>query len=359
MPSLTMTQRPAIQGALLALLSASLFGISTPLIQYLGRAHSPWLIAALLYFGAALMGLATRAPRGQEAALGLAHLPRLLLMALFGAMLGPVLLAWGLQHTSAASASLMLTQEAVFTALLAILWYHEHLDRRIILAISLMTLGGLVLVFDQSQIGSVHVLGLLAVLGATLSWAIDNALSASLSHVDPSQVVIAKSTLGATCSLLITGLTGLHISSADSSTAIRLIGLILIGAIGYGFSIRLYLLAQRSFGAARTGSVFAAAPFLGAAAAFLMGEHHVSLWMLIAAGLMASGVILHLLERHDHEHHHPALEHEHAHSHDDGHHLHHHAPMPTGPHSHSHRHDAMTHHHPHVPDQHHQHSHDH
>ena len=45
------------------------------------------------------------------------------------------------------------------------------------------------------------------------------------------------------------------------------IALFAVGATGYGLSLRFYLLAQRAFGAARTGSVFAFAPFIGAALA--------------------------------------------------------------------------------------------
>jgi hypothetical protein len=50
---------------------------------------------------------------------------RLLAMAAAGAVIGPVALAWGLQRTSGTSASLMLTLEALFTAVLAWRMYHE------------------------------------------------------------------------------------------------------------------------------------------------------------------------------------------------------------------------------------------
>jgi hypothetical protein len=133
--------------------------------------------------------------------------------------------------------------------------------------------------------------------------------------------------------------------------------LLAIGATGYGLSLRLYLLAQREFGAGRTGSVFAFAPFIGAMGAFALGNRS-GTWILAAGGvLMLAGVVLHLLESHGHEHTHEALEHEHAHSHDEGHHLHIHAVMPSGQHSHVHRHVPLRHAHPHVPDAHHLHSH--
>jgi hypothetical protein len=135
------------------------------------------------------------------------------------------------------------------------------------------------------------------------------------------------------------------------------LGLLAVGATGYGLSLRFYLLAQRAFGAARAGSVFAFAPFVGATLAILLGERSASIWMLVGASLMVAGVVLHLAERHAHEHAHGLLEHEHAHSHDDAHHLHVHTPMPAGVHSHLHRHEPLVHSHAHVPDEHHTHHH--
>ncbi|MBU4519199.1 MAG: EamA/RhaT family transporter, partial [Gammaproteobacteria bacterium] len=115
--------------------------------------------------------------------------------------------------------------------------------------------------------------------------------------------------------------------------------------------------AQRSFGAARTGSVFAFAPFIGALGAFALGERAASGLLLAGGGLMVAGVLIHLAEDHGHDHDHEAMDHEHAHTHDDGHHLHSHNPMPVGPHSHPHHHGTLHHSHPHAPDVHHRHPH--
>jgi hypothetical protein len=49
--------------------------------------------------------------------------------------------------------------------------------------------------------------------------------------------------------------------------------LLAVGAIGYGLSLRFYLLVQRAFGAARTGSVFAFAPFIGALGGRVAAAH--------------------------------------------------------------------------------------
>jgi drug/metabolite transporter (DMT)-like permease len=286
--------------------------------------------------------------------------PRLLLMALFGAAIGPVALAWGLQHTSGTGASLMLTLEAVFTAVLARVWYHESLDRRVVAAMALLTLGGMLLVLDRANAGAgagaghgaTEVTGLLAVAAATAAWGVDNALSRAVAERDPGQVVMAKAALGTVATAALAVAFGEPLPAAGAA-----LGLLAVGATGYGLSLRFYLLAQRSFGAARTGSVFAFAPFVGAAVAVALGDRSGSGWMLGGAVLMGLGIVLHLAEAHAHPHVHEALSHEHAHRHDDGHHLHGHDPMPVGAHSHAHAHEPLSHAHAHVPDEHHGHRH--
>jgi hypothetical protein len=117
--------------------------------------------------------------------------------------------------------------------------------------------------------------------------------------------------------------------------------------------------ALRGLGAARTGALFATAPFVGAIVSFgLLGERPG--WVHFGAGaLMAAGVALLTVAgvAHAHEHEHDALEHEHLHTHDE----HHQHPHDGGegpePHSHPHRHAAIRHAHPHVPDLHHRHRH--
>ncbi len=343
---------PALRGGLLALVAAVLFGLSTPLVQRFGSGVGPFTTAALLYAGAALVALLLRRPTQREAQLRRSDLPRLLAMAASGAVVGPVALAWGLQRTSGSSASLMLTLEAVFTVVLAWRWYGETMDRRVVGAVVLLLAGGALLVVEQGLAGQVQLLGLLAVALATAAWGVDNTLSRGVADRDPGQVVWAKALLGATATGVL-ALTAREVLPAWPAA----LALLAVGATGYGLSLRFYLLAQRNFGAARTGSVFAFAPFIGAAGAFVLGERATGALMAAGGGLMVAGVLLHLLERHSHAHTHEALEHEHAHTHDDGHHLHSHQPMPEGTHSHWHRHAPLQHTHPHVPDAHHLHRH--
>jgi drug/metabolite transporter (DMT)-like permease len=161
---------PALKGGLLALLAAALFGLSTPLVQHFGVGLGAFTTAALLYAGAAAVALVMRQPPEREAALRRSDWPRLVAMAGLGAVLGPVALAWGLQRTSGSSASLMLTLEALFTAVLAWRLYGETMDRRVGIAMFLMLAGGVALVLEQGLAGTPQLMGLLAVLVATAAW---------------------------------------------------------------------------------------------------------------------------------------------------------------------------------------------
>ncbi len=343
---------PVLRGGLLALLAAALFGLSTPLVQRFGQGLGPFTTAALLYGGAALVAVFQRRGASREAPLQRSDAPRLLAMVAAGAVVGPVALAWGLQRTSGASASLLLTLEAVFTAVLAWRWYGETMDARVKTAVALLLAGGVLLVIDQGLAGQVQLLGLLAVALATVAWGVDNTLSRGVAERDPGQVVLAKAALGALATTAVALLRGEPLPTQGAALA-----LLAVGASGYGLSLRFYLLAQRQFGAARTGSVFAFAPFIGALGAFALDARTPGALLFLGGLLMVGGVVVHLLEDHGHEHDHEALEHEHAHTHDDGHHLHGHEPMPAGPHSHRHVHATLHHSHPHVPDAHHTHRH--
>jgi drug/metabolite transporter (DMT)-like permease len=245
-----------------------------------------------------------------------------------------------------------LNLEALGTIALGWLFFREHVGRRVAAAAALMFAGGTAVLADGFASGRSESVGLAAIVAATLAWAFDNAVLRPLADRDVRSVVVVKGTLGAalSCSLALLG-------HEAAPAPLRAAGLVVCGAVGYGLSLRFYLLAQRALGAGRTASVFATAPFVGAALAWTMGDRAGGLGLSVGAVLMAFAVYLHATERHGHRHHHHAMAHEHAHTHDDGHHDHHHDPMPAGAHSHWHEHSELEHSHEHAPDLHHEHEH--
>jgi drug/metabolite transporter (DMT)-like permease len=334
-------------GVVLAAIAALAFGATAPVIAWAGRDIGPLTTAALLYAGAALVAVALRKPR---LSLRRADFPRLVTVAIAGGAIAPTLLAWGLQRAGATIGALLLNLEAVFTVALAWLVYREPIGRRIVLAVACMVAGGAALVLDASTAGGFGLFGALAVAGATLAWAADNTWTRPLAERDPWDVVLVKGALGAT----LTAAVAIARGEALPAAAPALI-LLVCGATGYGASLRLYLLAQRRIGAARTGSVFALAPFIGAALAWAIGDRHGGAGTLAAVALFGAGVVLHVTERHAHGHVHVAIDHDHVHRHDDGHHDHVHDPPVVGEHAHPHHHDHLEHTHEHALDPHHDH----
>jgi hypothetical protein len=187
-----------------------------------------------------------------------------------------------------------------------------------------------------------------------VSWGIDNNLTRKLSAADPLQIAMIKGLAAGTVNLALALARGAALPEPTT-----LGGAAVVGFLGYGVSLVLFVLGLRHLGAARTGAYFSTAPFIGAAIAIpLFGEAPTPA-LIGAAVLMGVGVYLHLVETHDHEHFHEPFEHEHRHVHDI-HHQHDHAQSDPGgePHSHWHRHPRILHKHPHYPDVHHRHRHE-
>jgi hypothetical protein len=165
---------------------------------------------------------------------------------------------------------------------------------------------------------------------------------------DPVQIAGIKGFVAGTVNLVIALVAG-----ANPPSARIVLTTAVVGFLGYGVSLVLFILALRSIGTARTGAYFSLAPFAGATISILVLGDPLTTQLLVAAALMGLGAWLHLTERHAHEHWHEPLAHEHGHLHD----AHHPHDDAVEPHSHPHTHLASHHSHPHYPDIHHRHRH--
>jgi drug/metabolite transporter (DMT)-like permease len=107
-------------GILSALASALLFGASTPLAKLLVGEISPWLLAGLLYLGSGVgLSFVRLLLRGQRTPVRGSEWLWLGGAIVFGGILGPLLLMWGLTRTPGSTAALLLNGEGVLTASLA------------------------------------------------------------------------------------------------------------------------------------------------------------------------------------------------------------------------------------------------
>ncbi len=269
-----------------------------------------------------------------------------------GGIVGPVVLMYGLTRTSGASASLLLNLEAVLTALLAWFLFKENFDRRIALGMVAIVVGAVVLTAAPGP-GDSSLVGPLLVATACLCWAFDNNLTRKASGGDAVFLASLKGIVAGTVNSVLATALELSIPPMPS-----IAGAVIVGFLGYGVSLVLFILALRHLGTARAGACFALAPFFGAMLSLLLGQGGVSWSLGAAAVFMVIGVCLHISEHHAHEHQHAPLQHEHSHAHDE----HHQHAHPDGwddaePHVHPHAHATLVHSHPHCPDTHHRHAH--
>src|SRR6266404_1268364 len=121
-----------------ALLSAALFGASTPLAKIFVGSIPPLALAGLLYLGSGVGLAAWLLLRRPVMALAIRDVPWLAGAIIAGGIVGPALLMYGLARTEAASASLLLNLEAVLTAALAWVVFRENVDRRVSLVLFIM-----------------------------------------------------------------------------------------------------------------------------------------------------------------------------------------------------------------------------
>ena len=336
------------RGVMRCSLAAALFGIAAPAASRLAGDMSAFTLAGLLYLGAAIavVPLIGRVrPTRQAVRRGA---PRLATAVVLGGAVGPVLFAVGLSHAPAATASLLLNLELVFTTVLAFFVFREHIGRRVVIGTILVVVAGVTLAWS----GNADLRwGALFIAGACFCWGVDNNVPANLDELAPAHITLVKGVIAGSANLAI----GLALGGAPAGWSI--LGALLVGGFGYGASITLWVAGARDLGAARGQLVFATAPFVGALVAWTVFADPLRGREVVSLVIAAVGVSFVLHSDHLHEHHHAAIEHDHEHVHDDGHHDHMHpGEMPTR-HQHVHSHEALVHAHPHVPDLHHRHDH--
>jgi drug/metabolite transporter (DMT)-like permease len=159
---------------LLALMSAALFGASTPLAKIMLEGVDPWMMAGLLYLGAGIGLAAVHVSRSAlrlpalEAPLRRSDVPWLAAVITTGGILGPLFLMFGLARTDAAGASLLLNLEGLATMGIAWLVFRENVDRRLLLG-AFSILAGAVLLSWQGKASLDW--GAVLIVAACVSWA--------------------------------------------------------------------------------------------------------------------------------------------------------------------------------------------
>jgi drug/metabolite transporter (DMT)-like permease len=276
-----------VRGSIYGIASAALFGLSAPLSKRLLSDTGPVLLAGLLYFGAGLgltaVTLVRRRPwpnfsRRDWYSLGV--------IALVGGFVAPVLLLVGLQRVSGVAGSLLLNLEAVFTMVLAAVFFRDRLSAKEWVGVPFI-LGGAVLIHYGPGDLVADGLGLAAIATACLGWGLDNNLTQRISSHDPVSIVQVKALTAGAGNILLATIVG----QRALNWRVLAISLV-VGFLCYGVSIVFDVYALRHLGAAREAALFATAPFLGAVAAVPILGERLTRTHIASAALMAVGVLI-------------------------------------------------------------------
>lgn len=334
-----------------AILSAALFGITTPFNKLLLNSLDPFLLAGLLYLGASA-GLFPVILLRKELPFLLkinrANRTRLAGSVILGGIAGPILILFGLRLSSASSVSLWLNLEMVATAVLGFMFFRDYLGRKGWIGVLLALFSGIVLTFNESYAG---ILPAVLVGSACICWGFDNHFTALIDGISAVQSTFVKGLFAGSVNTFIGISAGHQIINPE-----LIFTTLLVGFFCYGMSIVLYIISAQKIGAIRSQIIFSGAPFFGVLFSVIFISESVSVLQSVSMLLFFISLFFLFSEKHGHYHAHHETEHTHLHTHNDMHHEHDHDQINLY-HDHLHKHENTYHSHSHWPDIHHRHGH--
>ncbi|MDQ3908866.1 MAG: DMT family transporter [Thermoproteota archaeon] len=218
------------------------------------------------------------------------------ILTIFGGVLAPMLLMYGLQQTAASTAAILTNGEIVFTIALSSIFFGEKPHGRGgLFGVILVGIGLIIATAeDLKALETVVQLsaGNIMILASMLMWAIDNNVSRRLtSRASPAKIAMVKSLSGG---LVLVALAlalgkGTVITGINFDMWVLIVGM---SIAGFGGALLLFLEGMKRIGTVRTMSMFSLTPIFGIVLAALTLGESITLFQGIATGLIIVGIIL-------------------------------------------------------------------
>ena len=220
----------------------------------------------------------------------------ILIVTIFGGILAPVLLMYGLQVTAASTAAILTNGEIVFTIALSSIFFGEKPHGLVGLFAVILVVIGLVIATteDLEALESILELnvGNIMILASMFMWAIDNNVSRRLtSRASPAKIAMVKSLAGGLVLIAI----ALALGKGNTIMEIKFDMWVLIVGMsiaGFGGALLLFLEGIKRIGTVKTMSMFSLTPIFGIVIAALTLGESITLFQGIATGLVIVGIIL-------------------------------------------------------------------
>jgi drug/metabolite transporter (DMT)-like permease len=219
-----------------------------------------------------------------------------LIITIFGGVLAPILLMYGLQQTAASTAAVLTNGEIVFTIALSSIFFGEKPHGRMGLFAVVLVVIGLIIATteDLKALETIVQLnaGNIMILASMFMWAIDNNVSRRLtSTASPAKIAMVKSLAGGLIMIMMV----LALDKGSIITGIKVDMWILIVGMsiaGFGGALLLFLEGIKRIGTVKTMSMFSLTPIFGIVIAALALGESITVFQGIATGLIIVGIIL-------------------------------------------------------------------
>lgn len=278
-------------GYLFAFLAALMFGLVSTIAKPVVSSVDPLLLASLVY----LISAVTLTPIAQKSKFQFPQKKDLILLlavSLSGAIIAPSLFFVGLQHASASDAAILSNGEAVFTVLLAILFFKERVRRIGYIAIMMVLAGIFIVTTDlnfSTTLSQIHPQDIMIILAMGF-WAVDNNLSRILAQrIKIARIVQIKSAIGGTL-LFSIAVFGFKVPIDIASS--QILPILLLGTIGFATSLYFFLEALKRISTVKTILIFSFSSVFGLIAASIFLNEVISLYQVVAVGIMILGIYI-------------------------------------------------------------------
>jgi drug/metabolite transporter (DMT)-like permease len=215
----------------------------------------------------------------------------ILISAISGAAIAPIVFFQGLKMSTAADTSLLANGETVFSILFALLIFRERLRPVGYIAVTLILIGVFLVTTNldfHSSIFSLNIGNVLVIL-STIVWGFDNNICKIIARqIHISRLIQLKALIGGTIligTVIISG-TPFDIHSE------QLIPIILLGIFGFAISLYLYLHSIKRIGVIKASSLLSLSAVFGLIFAVIFLRESIGINQVIAISVMIFGIHL-------------------------------------------------------------------
>lgn len=272
-----------------AILSALCFGSVSTLAKPTLDAINPLVLTCTIYLISAIA--LTPATLKKKASFRRNDLMLILGVSIAGAVIAPLLFFYGLHLTTASNTAVISNIEIVFTVLIAILFFKEKINRIGYAGLTMVTVGAMVVTSNLKFSDSYFNLdvGSVLVIGSALFWAIDNNISKIITkRMDILKIAQLKSGIGGIILLGVLFATKIPVLIPFNEIPFVL----LLGIVGFAFSLFCFLKALHFIGVVKTIVIFATSSVFGLIFAVIFLHEQVSVYQVIAISVMILGIYM-------------------------------------------------------------------